>query len=247
MAKKPIKQQKEGAIEIGSMERKIEFKQRKFKLSEKQKNLLEICLRPETKIVFIAGPAGTAKTWTSIYAALNLLANNRDLELTYIRSIAESADRGLGSLPGTVDEKFLPFLMPLEDKMEEIITTPTIFNLRKDGVINALPVNFVRGSSWTNKVVALDEAQNFSKKELITLLTRIGENCKLFLSGDLMQSDVRNSGFAQFIDCFDNPESVERGIHVFRFDDSDIVRSEILKFIVGKIDNMNKKGVKITS
>jgi phosphate starvation-inducible PhoH-like protein len=177
----------------------------------------------------------------SVYSALNLLASNRDWDLTYIRSIAESGDKGLGSLPGTVDEKFLPFLLPLEDKMDEIITAPTMVSLRKDGVINAMPVNFVRGSSWQNKVVVCDECQNFSKKELVTLLTRVGENAKIFLSGDLMQSDIRSSGFSRFLDCFDNEESKARGIHVFKFDKSDIFRSEILKFIVEKIENMDKK------
>lgn len=235
------KKSSEGSLEIGSMERKIEFKQRKFKFSEKQKQLLDICLNPETKIVFIAGPAGSAKTYMSVYSALNILAANREWDLTYIRSIAESGDKGLGSLPGTVDEKFMPFLLPLEDKMDEIITAPTMVSLRKDGVINALPVNFVRGSSWQNKVVVCDECQNFSKKELVTLVTRVGENAKIFFSGDLMQSDIRNSGFAQFIDCFDNEESRAKGIHVFKFDKSDIFRSEILKFIVEKIENMDKK------
>ena len=129
------KKSSEGSIEIGSMERKVEFKQRKFKFSEKQKQLLEICLNPDTKIVFIAGPAGSAKTYMSVYSALNLLASNRDWDLTYIRSIAESGDKGLGSLPGTVDEKFSPFLMPLEDKMDEIITAPTMVSLRKDALL----------------------------------------------------------------------------------------------------------------
>jgi hypothetical protein len=183
----------------------------------------------------------THNTYMGVYASLTLLASNRDWDLTYIRSIAESGDKGLGSLPGTVDEKFLPFLLPLEDKMDEIITAPTMVSLRKDGVINAMPVNFVRGSSWQNKVVVCDECQNFSKKELVTLLTRVGENAKIFLSGDLMQSDIRSSGFSRFLDCFDNEESRAKGIHVFKFDKSDIFRSEILKFIVEKIENMDKK------
>jgi phosphate starvation-inducible PhoH-like protein len=231
----------EGSIEIGSAERKIEFKQRKFKFSEKQKQLLDICLNPETKAVFITGPAGSSKTYMAVYAALNLLAINRDWDMTYIRSIAESADRGIGSLPGTVDEKFAPFLIPLEDKMEEIITAPTMINLRKEQVINVLPVNFVRGSSWSNKLVICDEAQNFSKKELITLITRIGEQSKLFICGDLMQSDIRSSGFNDFINLFDDEESRARGIHVFHFGKEDIYRSEILKFIVEKLEQLGKK------
>lgn len=231
----------EGSIEIGSAERKIEFKQRKFKFSEKQKQLLEVCLNPETKAVFITGPAGSSKTYMAVYAALNLLATNREWDMTYIRSIAESADRGIGSLPGTVDEKFMPFLIPLEDKMEEIITAPTMVNLRKEQIINMLPVNFVRGANWTNKVVICDEAQNFSKKELITLITRIGEQSKLFICGDLMQSDIRFSGFNDFINLFDDEESRARGIHVFQFGKEDIYRSEILKFIVEKLEQLGKK------
>lgn len=230
-----------GSIEIGSMERKVEFKQRKFKLSEKQVQLLDICLNPDTKVVFIAGPSGTAKTFLGTYAALNLMAANKELELIYIRSIAESADKSLGSLPGTVEEKFAPFLIPLEDKLDEIITAPTMVSLRKDGAISTLPINFVRGSSWQNKIVLCDEIQNLSKRELTTLITRIGENTKMFFSGDLMQNDIRQSGFSQFMEAFDNEESRAKGIHVFKFEKSDIFRSEILKFIVEKIENMPKK------
>jgi phosphate starvation-inducible PhoH-like protein len=158
----------------------------------------------------------------AVYAALNLLTINKDWDMTYIRSLAESGDRGIGSLPGTVDEKFAPFLIPLEDKMEEIISTPSIINLKKDGVINALPVNFIRGSSWTNKIVVCDESQNFSKN-------------------DLMQSDIRSSGFDQFVELFNDEESAAQGIHVFKFDKDDIYRSEILKFIVGKLEKLGKK------
>lgn len=231
----------DGSVEIGSAERRIEFKPRKFKFSEKQKKLLEICLNPETKIVFVTGPAGSSKTFMAVYSALNLLAANKDWDMTYIRSLAESADRGIGSLPGTVEEKFAPFMIPLEDKMDEIITAPSMINLKKDGVINAIPVNFIRGSSWTNKIIVCDEAQNFSKKELITIITRIGENAKLFICGDLMQSDIRSSGFNQFNELFEGADSEAQGIHVFKFDKDDIYRSEILKFIVGKLEKLDEK------
>ena len=183
----------------------------------------------------------THNTYMAIYSALNLLAANKDWDMTYIRSLAESADRGIGSLPGTVEEKFAPFMIPLEDKMDEIITAPSMINLKKDGVINAIPVNFIRGSSWTNKIIVCDEAQNFSKKELITIITRIGENAKLFICGDLMQSDIRSSGFNQFNELFEGADSEAQGIHVFKFDKDDIYRSEILKFIVGKLEKLDEK------
>ena len=229
------------SVEIGSMERKIDFKQRKFKFSNKQKELLELCLNPDTKAIFIAGPAGSSKTYMAIYAALNLLASKRELEMTYIRSIAESADKGIGSLPGDVNEKFLPFSIPLDDKLDEIITAPTAINMKKDGVIGVMPINFVRGSSWTNRVVVADESQNFSHKELVTLITRIGENAKLFVCGDLMQSDIRLSGFEEMIELFDDEDSKARGIHVFRFGNEDIYRSEILRFIVAKLETLRKR------
>jgi phosphate starvation-inducible PhoH-like protein len=229
------------SVEIGSMERKIDFKQRKFKFSNKQKELLDLCLNPDTKAIFIAGPAGSSKTYMAIYAALNLLASKRELEMTYIRSIAESADKGIGSLPGDVNEKFLPFSIPLDDKLDEIITAPTAINMKKDGVIGVMPINFVRGSSWTNRVVVADESQNFSHKELVTLITRIGENAKLFVCGDLMQSDIRLSGFEEMIELFDDEDSKARGIHVFKFGNEDIYRSEILRFIVAKLETLRKR------
>ncbi len=229
------------SVEIGSMERKIDFKQRKFKFSNKQKELLELCLNPDTKAIFIAGPAGSSKTYMAIYAALNLLASKRELEMTYIRSIAESADKGIGSLPGDVNEKFLPFSIPLDDKLDEIITAPTAINMKKDGIIGVMPINFVRGSSWTNRIVVADESQNFSHKELVTLITRIGENAKLFVCGDLMQSDIRLSGFEEMIELFDDEDSKARGIHVFRFGNEDIYRSEILRFIVAKLETLRKR------
>jgi phosphate starvation-inducible PhoH-like protein len=223
------------------MERKIDFKQRKFKFSNKQKELLELCLNPDTKAIFIAGPAGSSKTYMAIYAALNLLSSKRELEMIYIRSIAESADKGIGSLPGDVNEKFLPFSIPLDDKLDEIITAPTAINMKKDGVIGVMPINFVRGSSWTNRVVVADESQNFSHKELVTLITRIGENAKLFVCGDLMQSDIRLSGFEEMIELFDDEDSKARGIHVFKFGNEDIYRSEILRFIVAKLETLRKR------
>ena len=186
----------------------------------------------------------THNTYMAIYAAINLLASNKDLEMTYIRSIAESADKGIGSLPGDVNEKFLPFSIPLDDKLDEIITATSSINMKKDQVIGIMPINFVRGSSWTSRVVVADESQNFSHKELVTLITRIGENAKLFVCGDLMQSDIRMSGFEEMIDLFDDEDSKSKGIHVFKFGNEDIYRSEILRFIVAKLESLPKRRCK---
>ena len=113
MAKKP-KKTKSASTEviIPQMKTEIKFKERKFKFTEKQQQLLRILLADETKIVFIAGPAGTSKTFMAVYAALNLV-NHNEKDIIYIRTIAESGEKSLGSLPGTVGEKFQPYLLPL--------------------------------------------------------------------------------------------------------------------------------------
>jgi phosphate starvation-inducible PhoH-like protein len=143
----------------------------------------------------------------------------------------------MGALPGHIDEKFDPFMMPLNDKLFELVKPEDINFLKEKKIINAMPINYLRGANWTNQIVVADESQNFSSKELITLITRIGEGTKLFICGDPMQSDINGrSGFNKIRDIFNNEESAEQGIHSFEFTYEDIMRSEILKFIIKKLD-----------
>jgi phosphate starvation-inducible PhoH-like protein len=159
-----------------------------------------------------------------------------------VRSIIESADKGLGSLPGDMAEKFDPFLMPLYDKLEEMVETPDIIWLKGQEKIAAIPVNFLRGANWSNKVIVVDEAQNFTFKELTTVITRIAEGSKLMICGDYMQSDIGSrSGFREMFEMFNDEVSRERGVQCFGFDNSDIVRSEILKFLVSKLETRQTK------
>ena len=230
-----------------SMEPMEKFKLNNISFTEKQKAFYTLASDKKTKIVFVSGPAGSSKTFISVYSSLSFLSKNSDLDLIYIRTIIESADKGLGALPGDLNEKFNPYMIPLLEKLAEILpkTNTSKTDLVKEGRIEAMPINFLRGSSWNNKVIIMDEAQNASFKELTTLITRIGENCKLFICGDLMQSDINGrSGFGDMIKLFDDDESSENGIETFRFNCSDIKRSEILKFIIKKltrkIKNENK-------
>ncbi len=211
-----------------------------LRLTERQKRFLSIAFRDDTKIMFIAGPAGSTKTYMAVYSALRLLSAFDDLDLMYVRTVIESAEKGLGALPGDIDEKFNPYMAPLEDKLFEMLpkNNTTKKELLDNGRISAMPINYIRGSSWKDKIVVADEAQNFTYKELTTLITRIGENCKLFVCGDFMQSDINGkSGFAPMFDLFNDPQSVKMGIHAFKFGKEDILRSEILKYIISKLDN----------
>ena len=215
----------------------IKFKERKFKFTPKQKKFLSTLLNPTVKVLFVAGPAGSSKTYMSLYGCLRLLAEDANKELLYVRSIAESADKGLGSLPGDITDKFDPFSMPLYDKLDEIVFEGDTAFLKQQGRISAIPINFLRGANWNNKLIVADEAQNFTFKELTTLVTRIGEESKLIISGDFMQSDINGkTGFGEMFDLFGDEDSIENGIHSFRFNRNDIVRSKILKFIISKLE-----------
>ena len=143
--------------------------------------------------MFLAGPAGTAKTYMAVYSALQaVMTSGLEKDVLYVRSIAESSQRGLGSLPGSIDEKFAVFAGPFYDKLDEMLSTSDIKLLREKKMFECMPVNFVRGANWNDRVVIIDEAQNFTYNELMTVLTRIGEDSKIIICGDMMQSDIRD-------------------------------------------------------
>jgi len=209
-------------------------------LTPKQIELLNLLQNKTTKLVFISGPAGTAKTYTSILAGLTLLNHKRVSEIVYVRSIVESSDNKLGFLPGEMDEKMSPYIQPLIDKLEELLPKHDIDKLKKEERIHGFPINFLRGLSWNAKCIVADEAQNMTKKELITLITRVGEFSKLFICGDPDQSDINSkSGFVPTMNIFDDEESRNNGIYVFKFDEDDIVRSGLVKFILKKLKNVS--------
>ena len=207
-------------------------------LTDRQKRFAEIATKPETKVMFVSGPSGSTKTYMAVYSALQCLKADKALDLLYVRTAIESADKGLGALPGTLEEKINPYMAPLEDKLAELLPQNNTLKheLLNGGRIQAMPINFLRGASWDNKIVVADESQNFTFKELVTLITRIGENTKLLICGDVMQSDIgHKSGFSEMYSIFNDTESVNKGIHCFGFKESDILRSQILKYIIKKI------------
>jgi phosphate starvation-inducible protein PhoH and related proteins len=213
------------------------------KLDEKQLLFLSKALSEKTKIIFINGPAGSSKTYMSVYSALRLLSGMPELDLLYVRTVIESAEKGLGALPGDLQEKFNPYMSPLNDKLDEMLphNTTDKYSLLSEGRITAMPINFLRGASWNDKVVIADEAQNFTFKELTTLITRIGINTKLFICGDSMQSDINGkSGFESMCRLFTDAASKRKGIEYFEFDENDIKRSNLLKFIVSKLNSKKK-------
>lgn len=209
-----------------------------FPWTERQKEIIELICDKKTKMVFMDGPAGSAKSLITTYASLKLLQSKRISEINYVRSIAESSVKTIGALPGLVSEKFLPFTMPLEDKLSELLHEPDIKKLHKENRIKAIPVNFIRGASFRSSMCYIEEAQNFYYKEIVTTITRLGQFSKMVLCGDHAQSDINGkSGFKQVMDIFDNQESRDQGIFCVKLTSADIMRSGIVKFIVEKLEN----------
>ena len=185
----------------------------------------------DTKIAFVDGPAGSMKTYIAVYAGIELLKDKQYDRIVYIRSIAESAEKSLGSLPGEVDDKFSPYAIPLDEKVIEISGAGTCNMLKQKGLIEAIPVNFVRGLTFNKTLVIVDEAQNLSRKELTTILTRFGRNTKYIVIGDCNQADVNKSGYQEIFNMFNTHQSAENDIHSFKFGPAEISRSKILRFI----------------
>jgi len=231
MAKKKA-EQKDSSFEIPQMERTIKINRQK-KLTNVQQDILKTVLDDKTNIVIIEGPAGTAKTYIAVYAALQEIVS-KGKSLLYLRSIVESARQKLGALPGAVYEKFGPFATPLEDKLEEFLHPHDANFLKENGYISPLPINYLRGASWRDKIVIIDEAQNLTRENLLTALTRAGEGTKVIICGDMMQPDIGDSGLREVCDKFKDKDSEDMGIYRFVLGVDDIVRSKLVKFIVSK-------------
>jgi phosphate starvation-inducible PhoH-like protein len=213
----------------------------KFHLNEHHKAFVEKAMNDESQIMFCDGPAGSSKTYLAVYVALSMLREKKIDEIVYIRSIVESATRKLGSLPGEVDDKFKPWSIPLIEKCDELVGKHITEMLFQSDYLKSIPVNFLRGATFTNNVVIVDEAQNLEHSELVTILTRFGKNCKLFIIGDSLQSDIQKSGFEKIMSAFDTADSNSNGIHTFHFTEEDITRSKLLKFIVKVIAGIKSK------
>jgi phosphate starvation-inducible protein PhoH len=208
--------------------------------SDKQKEFLRIALNKEAKLIFLGGPAGTSKTLMAVYASLKLLSDKKVSDIVYLRSAVESADTKLGFLPGTAEEKLHFYNLPFYEKLEELLPQSQLQILEKEKRISAFPINYARGLNWNAKTIILDEAQNSTYKEIITILTRLGHFSKCFILADPMQTDLTNGkvgGFERLQGLFNDELSAKMGIYSFNFGEEDIKRSELVKFIVKKVNN----------
>ena len=221
---------------------KRQIRLNQFPWTDKQKDFFKVALHPSTKIVFVNGPAGTSKTLLSVYCSLQLLNMKTSSDIMYLRSAVESSDKSLGFLPGSAEEKLRFYNLPFLDKLDELLTETKAEKLEDEGRVSMFPVNFARGMNWKYKCIILDEAQNSTIKEITTVLTRLGENSRCFILADPLQTDLRNGNggaFSKMFKLFNDEESIQEGIYTFEFNEEDIMRSELVKFLVKKLKKLS--------
>ena len=213
--------------------------------TDKQKEIIELFLDKKTKMLFLKGVAGTSKTLLSMFLGLTLLKSQKISDIVLIRSAVESADSKLGYLPGTLDEKYSVYLTPFNDKFSELLSKSSITKLEKDNRIILCPINFARGLHLAAKFVCADESQNMSKRELKTLMTRMGQFSKTIICGDPDQSDLPygKSGFIDVYNLFNNEESRENGIFCVELTEEDIMRSKICKYVIQQFKKLEKSKI----
>jgi phosphate starvation-inducible PhoH-like protein len=180
------------------------------------------------QLVFATGPAGTGKTFICGTVAADAL-RNQTIEKLIITRPAVEAGESLGFLPGELDEKFEPFLRPFRDVLDERLGKTFVDYLVKAGRIEAAPMAYMRGRTFKNSIVILDEAQNTTPNQMKLFLTRVGENCRVVVNGDISQKDITGqSGLDDAIRRLSYIPSVK----VVEFSRSDIVRSGLVQEIV---------------
>ena len=200
-----------------------------------QARLVKALENNDNHIVCALGPAGTGKTYiTAKYAVQQLLS--KQVERIIITRPTVEAGESLGYLPGLLEEKMNPWLLPIYDVFMENgdINKMEIKSMISQGIIEIAPFQFMRGRTFKNSIIIADEMQNAEKNQVKMLMTRIGEGSKILLTGDLEQSDRRVSkgvsGLEDFLQRLeDRPVS---GISVIKFADCDVVRHDIITNIL---------------
>lgn len=181
-------------------------------------------------LLFAIGPAGSGKTYTAIALAVRSLKNKEIKKIILSRPAVEAGEK-LGFLPGDMKEKIDPYLQPLYDALQDMITPLKLKEYMENGTIQIAPLAFMRGRTLSDAVVILDEAQNSTTMQIKMFLTRMGLNTKMIVTGDLTQIDLPFSQKSGLKDALEVLKNV-KGIAKVEFDIKDIVRHKLVQRIV---------------
>ena len=185
----------------------------------KQRTYIEALRRGES--VFGVGPAGTGKTYIPARLAARKLLDDTISKIIITR-VTVATKHALGFLPGKMEAKMAPWLVPVFDGLRAEMNAATLEKLRQENRIEIAPFEFMRGRTFSDSCVLLDEAQNANLSDLKLFLTRIGENCQVIVTGDLDQVDVKDSGLSRVLFL---AEEHNVPIRIVRFTEEDVVRS----------------------
>jgi len=181
-------------------------------------------------LTFAVGPAGTGKTYLAVAWALRELLNRSKRKLVLTRPVVEAGE-SLGFLPGDLAQKISPYLRPLYDSMEALVPFEVVRRLEESRAIEIAPLAYMRGRSLSNCVVILDEAQNTTKEQMKMFLTRLGENSRAVITGDVTQIDLPRKGESGLVHALQVLSRVEE-VFVCRLDSRDVVRSPLVRRII---------------
>ena len=204
----------------------IDFDQMMFKTPAQRRFYNTISKKD---ITFCIGPAGCGKTYLSVHRALRELGDKDSYidGIVIVKPLVEAAGEKIGFLPGDIEEKTAPWMMSFYYNMEQIIGKQRLNVLKDTGVIEVIPLAFMRGITLENKFVILDEAQNATPDQIKMFVTRIGQNSKYIVTGDLDQTDIKKgtSGLEDAIKRF----AGIHGVGLAMFKEKDVVRHSLVK------------------
>jgi len=202
---------------------------------------------PSIKLLFAFGPAGTGKTMLACNHAIKELKDGNIEKIIITRPIVPVEEEEIGFLPGNINKKMDPWMTPIFDIFNEFYARKDIESMVYNNIIEVSPLAFMRGRTFKNSFVIADEMQNSSPNQMLMLTTRLGENSKMVITGDLKQSDRgTNSGLYDFINKYktynnylkSNNENTKYGIDMIELTNEDIERSKIVSKILD-IYNLN--------
>ena len=199
-------------------------------LSKNQNKFVDSCAFND--IVFVIGPAGTGKTFLSVVLAVKALKEKIIEKIVITRPVVEAGEN-LGFLPGDLQDKINPYLRPIYDSLEEILPKKKIKQFIDNGIIEIVPLAYMRGRTLKNSYILLDEAQNTISSQIKMFLTRMGKNSKIIITGDITQIDLKSkkeSGLVDAVKRFNNTE----GIKIVQLKDQDVLRHKLVKKILSK-------------
>ena len=192
-------------------------------------------------LLFAIGPAGSGKTYTAIALAVRSLKNREIKKIILSRPAVEAGEK-LGFLPGDMKEKIDPYLQPLYDALQDMITPLKLKEYMENGTIQIAPLAFMRGRTLSDAIVILDEAQNTTTMQIKMFLTRMGLNAKMIVTGDMTQIDLPYAQKSGLIDALEVLKNV-KGIAKVEFDVKDIVRHKLVQRIVEAYEKRAKEPI----